>query len=163
MLHDIRPYREAKGGRFQCSAYSMGAGATFLPGEPVAFDGTGFIVEASTDPSNIAGIAAESSIDIEGRIRPTGIGISVMEPLPSQLWVCNQFSILENGTPAAPTQANSIGKLAGLVILNNQWVVSTGAGNPICRIDDVMDKHGVSITNPNFVRGPGYHVIFRFV
>ena len=163
MIHDIKTYRESHGGKFQVSSYSMASGATFLPGEPVVFDGAGFIVEASADPSAILGIATESTIDIEGRIRPDGTGISVIEVQASQLWLCNQFATDGAATPATPTQANSIGRTGGLTLNVTQWTVDIGAGNAILRIEDVMDRNGISITNPNFVRGTGYHVIFRFL
>lgn len=161
--NDIRIYSEARGGRFQCSGYSMVAGATFLPGEPVEFTGTGFIQEAGNNPSGIAGIAAESSIDIEGRIKPTGTVLSIHEPLSSQLWVCNAFATDGAATPATPNQANAIGRIAGLTLNASTWTVDTGAGNALLRIDDVMDRHGISITDPRFLRGPGFHVIFRFL
>ena len=163
MRNDIRVYRQARGGHFQCSPYSMAAGATFLPGEPVVFDGAGFIVEAGSDPAAVLGIAADSSIDIEGRIRTTGSSISVIEVNPSQLWVCDAFATDGAATPATPTQANAIGRTGGLTLNVATWTIDIGAANAILTIDDVIDRGGISVTKPGFVRGPGFHVIVRFL
>lgn len=161
--NDIRPFRNARGGTFQAEGYSMEANATFLRGEPVVFNGSGFIAECANDPAGLAGIAQESSIDIEGRIRATGTIIPVIEPRDSQLWVCNNFATDGAATPATPSQANAIGRTAGLTLNGANWTVDTGAGNAILQIDDVIDRNGISLGNPSFIRGAGFNVIFRFL
>lgn len=161
--NDIRPFKEARGSHFQCAGFSMAANATFLRGEPVVFNGAGFIDEAGNDPSGIVGIAQESTINIESAIRPAGTIISIIEVQDSQLWVCERFATDGAATPATPTQANSIGRLGGLTLNGPNWTVDTGAGNSILRVEDVLDRNNISVTNPAFSKGAGVRVIFRFV
>lgn len=161
--NDLRPFRNARGGHFQAEGYSMEANATFLRGEPVVFNGSGFIAECANDPSGVAGVAQESSIDIEGRIRATGTIIPVIEPRESQLWVCDRFATDGAATPATPSQANAIGRVGGLTLNGANWTVDTGAGNTILKIEDVIDRNNISVGNPAFLRGVGVRVIFRFI
>lgn len=162
-IRDIRCYREARGGRLQVSGYSMASGATFTTGEPVVFDGSGFITEATTDPAGIAGIAAVPATDVDGISHVAGTIISIHEALQNQLWVCDNFATDGIGTAATPTQANAIGRTAGLVLRGAIWVVDTGAGNALLRIDDVIDANGWSVTNPLLRHGTGRSVVFRFL
>jgi len=145
----------------------MASGATFTTGEPVVFDGSGFITEATTDPAGIAGIAAVPATDVDGRSLQVGTVISIHEALQNQIWVCDNFATDGAGTAATPTQANAIGKTAGLILrvvsTGNVWVVDTGAGNTIIRIDDVIDANGWSVTNPILRHGTGRSVVFRFL
>jgi hypothetical protein len=162
-IRDIRCYREARGGRLQVSGYSMASGASFTTGEPVVFDGSGFITEATTDPASIAGIAAVPATDVDGISHLAGTVVSIHESHPNQLWVCDNFATDGAGTAATPTQANAIGKTAGLILTAGRWVVDTGAGNTILRIDDVIDANGWSVTNPLLRHGTGRSVVFRFL
>lgn len=159
---DIRTYRADRGGKFQVSGYPMAAGASFLPGEPLVFNGSGAVVQATTDPASVIGISAYSSRDIDGNTVPTGSAISVIEPDNSQLWTCRRFATDGAGTAATPTQANAIGKTAGLTLSGSTWTVDTGAANTILRIEDVLDAFGRSVASPG-LHGTGNTVVFRFV
>ena len=161
--YDIRPYDAPQGGVDFTSSFPLTASASFSEGEPVVLAAAGGIGECTDDPATVTGVSAVRSTDADGTVRATGTLISVIIPVDSQRFSCQNFATDGAGTLTTPTQANAIGESAGLSLTGVQWSVDTGTGNLIVEIDDVVDIHGFSINDPQHVPGTANAVIFRFI
>lgn len=161
--YDFRPYLSTVGGIDQIQGFSMAAGADFDEGEPVVLT-AGALGLAGNDPGEVAGIAAQRSVDVDNNALATNTRIAVYQPVDTQLWVTVNFATDGASTPAVPTQAD-IGTTGGFSLDagTGVWYVDTGLATTLVFIEDVLNARGASITDPTVGGGPGFAVVFRFM
>lgn len=137
----------------------LASSSTFSRGEPVVFNGSGYVGDASTDPAAVAGIAMTNAQWPDGTSHVQGYGVRV-RPLLKNIWYCDNFATDGAATSATPTVANAIGQLAGFTATGGSWYIDTGAANLLLLIETVLDANGIPITNPGGA-GTGTRVLFR--
>jgi len=143
-------------------SFPVTATQTFLEGEPTVLVAAGTLSEASDDPASITGIAAHRSTDIDSASFGVGRRITVYRNTPGQVFRTQNFSTDGAGTAATPTLSN-IGDAAGFTFTGGVWSLDTGTGNLLCRILDVLDSQGQSLSDPHLLTGTGSIVLFEFI
>ena len=145
------------------AAYPSAGGETFRVGEPTTIHNTsGQLVEAGTDPPDVAGIAAHRSTDRDGTSFGSGFLVTVYKGGPDQTFRTTKFATDGAGTAAVPVIAN-IGKIAGFIVVAGSWFLDLGAGNGICEVTGILDSNGRNLSDPNLLSGTGSIVLFRFI
>lgn len=171
---DLMPYISPRGGSTLTSAYPIGAGETFLQGEPVVLDANGNLTISGSNPAAVLGIAAENYEDAGSHldtgaygtpVAVTGRKITIYRPTDDQLFITQNFATDGLGNATTPA-ATDLGDQAGLILNGGFWVLDTGAGNKICEVEDVLDEQKQPISTPagsGLLFGTALWVVFRFL
>jgi hypothetical protein len=146
-------------------------GETFVEGEVLVGDATGYIGEAATNPATVTGISLASSLGMSAtgevghlsdQARPVGTLIQFYKPASGQLFTCSNLT--ENSsTRATPTIAN-VFDTAGFYFDNTNWWVDTNASNVHVEIVAVLDSRGAPLGDTTIrTVGTGVAVVFGFL
>ena len=166
---DIRVHTSPHGGHDRAIQIGVGAGETFLRGEPVAINAAGRLTESASDAvdADCIGVAAAGgdttapgTMDWRtGILIVTGGLVPVHLASPHTYFITENFATDGAGTLAVPV-ITTIGDAASLVLAAGTWFVDTGGASNICRIMDVLDVDGRSIQESG---GTGVSVVFVIV
>ena len=177
-LNNILPFTAngAGGSHYEIRWFQCLDASPAVTGEPVVVDSNGFLDECADDPSQIAGIAAGVPVNgfsgatlnyplVNGLNPDRAIAAADALPVimagPNQLFITN--TLLSNGSAFAttPTLAH-IGDFASLDLISGVWGLRPGGGtNQFCKIVDVLDARGRSLSTPFANPGTGVSTVFK--
>ncbi len=131
--------------------FPVAGSQTFRQGEPLLIS-SNRATEAADDPSQLLGIAADSSLGIDQAALASGELISYYPWDRENTFKTKLFATDGAGTAATPA-ASSIGDQGGFTLSSGVWTFDTGTDNTLGEVVDVLDPHGVSLADPARVAG----------
>lgn len=155
--------------------FPLAAAQTFNEGDVVRVQAAGTLIESATDPADadIIGIAAErgdtTNADnlgqyrtpfgqfVDGDVAVANDPIAVWMPSPTRRWRTRNFTVAGAAFGDVAPVATDIGDELGLALIGGVWGLDQAAANNICRVSDVLDRLGISITLSG---GAGVEVVF---